>query len=107
METAGDFTLYSVMQKPKCINSACIDLIPRSLKGLKNVKDGCTYERAEDSDKHKLFQKERIWHQSSSCKKRANHTNQNQGHAHTRTCSCMNVHTVAATAVKYKVDFRE
>lgn len=26
------FTLYSVMEKPKCFNSAQIDLTPRSLK---------------------------------------------------------------------------
>lgn len=58
METAGVFTLNSVMHKLKCFNSACVDLIPRALRGLKSVEDGCTYERAEDSDKHKPFQKQ-------------------------------------------------
>lgn len=58
METAGVCTLNSVMQKPKSFNSACIDPIPRSLRGLKSVEDGCTSERAEDSDKHKPFQKQ-------------------------------------------------
>lgn len=58
MEAAGVFTLNSVMQKPKCFNSAYIDLIPRLLRGLKSVEDGCTFERAEDSGKHNPSQKQ-------------------------------------------------
>lgn len=58
METAGAFTLNSLKQKPKCFNSAYIDLIPRLLRDLKSVDDGCTYKRAEDSGKHNPYQKQ-------------------------------------------------